>query len=293
MTQMTGLFPPGRLVPVPDVGEMFLRDSGPDTDRLGTVLLLHGWFATADINWVSCYWPLVQAGYRVLAVDHRGHGRGLRSTRRFRLSDCADDCAALLRELGMGQTLVVGYSMGGPIAQLMAFRYPELVKGAVLSATALAWSDRPTQRRLWRAMGILGFALRLFSTRLYMRSLRRMNVSSETVREWLLSELSRHDPAAMAEAGRELARFNSRAWVGQISVPVAVLCTTNDQLVPPENQREIQRAIPGAALIEVAGDHYAAGSHPEFVPGLLRALETVRTRAEAGETPIKVAGTAG
>lgn len=68
--------PPGGLVRVPGRGEFFLRDSGGD----GTpVVLLHAWMFPSDLNWFRCYDPLVHAGYRVLAIDHRGHGRGLRT----------------------------------------------------------------------------------------------------------------------------------------------------------------------------------------------------------------------
>src|SRR6478609_7013330 len=82
--------PPGRTVTVPGRGEVFLRDTGGDGPPL---LLLHGWTASADLNWIRVYAPLAEAGYRVLAVDHRGHGRGIRSPAPFRLSDCAADAA--------------------------------------------------------------------------------------------------------------------------------------------------------------------------------------------------------
>src|SRR5438093_910781 len=111
MSQLLSLAPPGRVVLLPGRGEIFVRDSGPETDRRGTVLLLHGWMFGADLNWLTCYVPLQDAGYRVIAVDHRGHGRGIRSVEPFRLADCAEDCATLLEMSGTGPVLVVGYSM--------------------------------------------------------------------------------------------------------------------------------------------------------------------------------------
>ena len=39
-------------------------------------MLLHGWMVSADLNWCGAYGELAAAGYRVLAIDHRGHGRG-------------------------------------------------------------------------------------------------------------------------------------------------------------------------------------------------------------------------
>src|SRR5581483_9191398 len=100
--------PPARTLTVPDRGELFLRDTGGGGP---TVMLLHGWIADADLNWCGAYSDLTAAGYRVLASDHRGHGRGLRTMADFRLADCAADAAAALRQLDIAPPLVVGYSM--------------------------------------------------------------------------------------------------------------------------------------------------------------------------------------
>src|ERR1039458_8056338 len=86
-------------------------------------LLLHGWTASADLNFCPVYARLAER-YRVIALDLRGHGRGMRSTEPFSLEDCADDAAALLDEVGAGPVVVVGYSMGGPVALLLARRHP-------------------------------------------------------------------------------------------------------------------------------------------------------------------------
>src|SRR5437763_6952256 len=134
--------PPARTLLVPGRGEMFLRDSGGDGPA---VMLLHGWMATADLNWHAAYGDLSDAGYRVLAIDHRGHGRGLRPLVPFRLADCAGDAAAVLRELELAPALVVGYSMGGAIAQLVAREHPDVVEGVVLSATSQNFQDLQTR----------------------------------------------------------------------------------------------------------------------------------------------------
>jgi pimeloyl-ACP methyl ester carboxylesterase len=82
--------PPGLMIPVPGVGELFVRDTHPQGGgRLGTVLLLHGWLMASDINWWLVYQPLRRAGWRVIALDARGHGRGLRPEGPFRIADCA------------------------------------------------------------------------------------------------------------------------------------------------------------------------------------------------------------
>ncbi|HLF41346.1 MAG TPA: alpha/beta fold hydrolase, partial [Acidimicrobiia bacterium] len=69
------VLPPGRVVDLPGRGEVFVRDSG-ETD-LPPVLLLHGWTVSADLNFFTVYAELA-GHYRILALDHRGHGRGMR-----------------------------------------------------------------------------------------------------------------------------------------------------------------------------------------------------------------------
>ena len=72
----------------------------------------------------------------MLAFDQRGHGRGLGWAGGYRLEDCADDVAAVAAALGIDRLIVVGYSMGGLIAQLVWRRHRQLTAGLVLCATA-------------------------------------------------------------------------------------------------------------------------------------------------------------
>jgi 3-oxoadipate enol-lactonase len=96
----------------------------------------------------------------------------------------------------------------------------------------------------------------------------------------MISELMRSDPRAIAEAGREMARFDSRPWLAEIEAPIDVILPTRDHLVPPSFQRELAAAIPGARLFEVPGDHLAIGKEPQaFMGALLDALADVTQRA--------------
>jgi 3-oxoadipate enol-lactonase len=282
MSVVLGLAPPGRVELVPERGEMFLRDTGPETARKGTVLLLHGWMFPSDLNWITCYGPLRDSGYRVIAVDHRGHGRGIRTMKPFRLTDCADDAAGLIRKLGIEQVVVVGYSMGGAIAQLFAQRHPDLTEGAVLCATSLQWSDRRSSRLWWRTMGVLQLWMNNRSRRFWLRLLRRQGLPADgEMTDWIVGELERGSAVDIAEAGREMARFNSRPWIGQVPAPINVVLTTQDQLIPPKHQRDIAAHIPGARVFEVRGDHVAVSANADrFIPALLEAITDVQARAQ-------------
>src|SRR3954454_20650831 len=101
--------PPGRTVELPGRGTTFVREvSGPP--GAATVVLLHGWTVTADLNWFTSYAALGRR-FHVVALDHCGHGQGISCRRPFRLEDCADDVAALAEVLGLRQVIVAGYSM--------------------------------------------------------------------------------------------------------------------------------------------------------------------------------------
>lgn len=266
--------PPARTVLVPDRGEFFIRDTGGEGPP---VLLLHGWMASGDLNWAGAYQDLVQAGYRVLAIDHRGHGRGLRPLVRFRLVDCAADAAAVLRTLKVAPALVVGYSMGGAIAQLVGRDHPDVASGIVLSGTAQHWQD-PQTRRVWRAMGALGLTLSVAPRSAWRWGLGRVGIAESERTVWVQSELMRHSAVDLAEAGRELGRFDSRTWLGSVDVPFAVVVTTRDEAVPPHKQRSLAAAC-RARVFEAPISHMEITTRgPDYNPALLQALDSLRSR---------------
>ena len=266
--------PPARTIAVEGVGELFLRDSGGSGPP---VMLSHGWTASADLNWWACYRDLQDAGYRVLAIDHRGHGRGLRAYDPFTLTACAADAAAAIKALGCAPATVVGYSMGGAIAQLVARDHPDALSGLVLSATAAHWQD-PGLRRYWHTMGPLSLALALAPRTTWRLGLRYVGLRESPQTAWVLAELIRHSAMDIAEAGRELSRFDSRSWLPDLKVPAAVVVTTEDHTVPPRKQRELAAAL-HAAVFEAPIDHIQVTSRPKrYNPALLQAISSVQDR---------------
>jgi 3-oxoadipate enol-lactonase len=269
--------PPGRIVHVRGRGEFFLRDTGGDGP---VVLLLHGWCVSADLNWWRTYAPLADAGYRVLAVDHRGHGRGLRTPAPFRLVDCADDAAALMRTLGVAPVVAVGYSMGGPIASLLARSHPDVVSGLILCATAPDWQGR-RMRRIWRSMAAFRGLIGAFPNASWRRALRLVGFPDSAVTTWTAAELTRGSAKDVAEAGRELGRYDARPWLSGLRIPAAVVVTADDTAVPVDKQRELADLL-NAPAFDAPGDHGTVVSGAaEFNPRLLEALDRVGAPAPA------------
>jgi len=248
--------PPGRVVNLPGRGEVFVRDSGGKAPG-PAVLLLHGWTVSADLNFFPVYADLAEA-YRVIALDQRGHGRGMRSAERFSLEDCADDAAALLTEVGAGRAIVVGYSMGGPVGMLLARRHPDLVRGLVMQATALEWRDAAHERMTWQLLPVLDLGLRLRAGGdMVERVLRQVTQEAPglaALRPWLAAEFRRGLAPDLTAAGRALSRYDARPWAGRLDLPAVALITTRDRLVPQAKQRQLAAAL-HAQVIEVEADH--------------------------------------
>lgn len=283
--------PPWRVVDLPGRGPLRIRDSGAPPGGVvnaPVVLLLHGWTVSADLNWCRVYAPLAER-FRVIAWDHHGHGaHGLRYRRRFRLEHCADDAAALLRTVGIDRAAVVGYSMGGAIAQLLWRRHPHLVSALVLGASAMRFGQTFTERRYFALMRLAtgpSVVLPGLSWRVAERIAERMTeagsgaVGSSGASDfdrWAVEEVRAGDLQRLLQAGTAVGRFDSSAWIGGLDVPGAVLVGIGDSVVPTARQRQLAAALPRPFIAEFAGGHAAPVSDPElFLVALLAALDSV------------------
>jgi hypothetical protein len=163
--------------------------------------------------------------------------------------------------------------MGGAVAQVLARRHPDVLEGMVLIATSAQWRTAPQLRALWTAMGGLQLALRLAPRQTWSATVRALYGGVPP--PWFAGELARGAPWDIAEAGREIGRFDSRSWLGTVRVPAAVVATTHDVLVPISLQRALARQL-NAPLISVSAGHMAPLTDSDAVlVALGRALEAV------------------
>jgi 3-oxoadipate enol-lactonase len=242
-----------------------------------TVVLLHGWTASADLNFVMCFEPLGEH-FRVLAFDHRGHGTGIRSRRRFSLEDCADDVAAMIAAEVGGPAVVVGYSMGGAVAQLVWRRHPEVVRGLVLAATGARFQARRYNRLSFLGLKSLGRAARFTPIQVRSWLTHQLYLRRKTAdwSPWAVEQAARHDWRMILEAGGAIGAFRSAEWLGEVDVPVAVIVTMQDAVVPLHHQIEMFEAIPGARAFRIDAAHDAIVARPErAVPVLVDACHFV------------------
>jgi 3-oxoadipate enol-lactonase len=265
--------------------------------------------ATAALNWYGSLEFLGRC-FRTVAPDLRGHGRKGCGAPPFTVEGCADDVAALIDELSLGRTVVVGYSMGGAIAQVLARRHRDVVQGLVLCATAASFARRVKLRPAVRVVGHAGGAAarkwpgtaqRFLSWRIarHDRKIERqrqsvsnvgghpaaqvLDAAGEGIRperartgnglgwmEWALAERSMSDLGAFIEAGAALNAYDSSSWLPQLDVPTAVLITSGDEVVAPWRQERLAALIPGARRYLVGAGHDAAVAQPGVFLPILR-----------------------
>ena len=131
-------------------------------------------------------------------------------------------------------------------------------------------------RTFWRTMAGLRLALGLAPESLWQRGLKAAGFPQSAITTWVAAELSRGNSVDLAEAGRELGRYDATTWIAGLDAPRAVILTTHDTAVPPAKQRALAAAL-SAPIFEVHGDHGAViVKADEFNAQLLAALDTVR-----------------
>jgi 3-oxoadipate enol-lactonase len=271
--------PPGRLIDIPDRGQTFIREvQGPD--NAPTLVLLHGWTATADLNWFTCFEELGKH-FNVVALDHRGHGQGIRSRSAFRLEDCADDVVALADVLGINTFIPVGYSMGGTIAQLIWKQHEHRVNGLVLCSTAPIFAKSREERLGFLGLTGLATIARFTPTQTvdWITEQVYLQRKAEGLDQWAIEEMSGHDWRQILEAGKEIGSFNSLKWLSEVDVPTSVVITTQDQVIPPERQQRLLDLLRDVDVHLVDGGHNAIYAEQRtYVPKLVAACNSVYQR---------------
>jgi 3-oxoadipate enol-lactonase len=274
--------PAGRMVELPGRGSTYVTDTpGPSPDS-PTVVLLHAVGCTGLLTWFPSIGPLSRR-FRVVTLDQRWHGRGIRSER-FSLADCADDVAALVDALGLDDVIVAGYSMGSIVAQRVWRQHPDKVGGLVLCATTDRFRSSVAERIFHAGLEVTMLGTRgLSHSRVAVRgartAARALDLEPDDLHAWALAEFRSTSPWAVGQAVAALGRHHSRPWLSRIDVPTAVVVTLRDHVLAPENQIALARRIPGATIHDVDAGHAACTLQSErFVPALLEAAATVNAR---------------
>jgi proline iminopeptidase len=259
-----------------DVDGPALVPDGDGMRRRPTVVLLHGGPFSYDHSYFKPHLDWLTEQAQVVYLDLRGHGRSAPTApAEWSLEQCADDVAALCDRLGIDRPVVVGHSMGAPIALLHAARHPGRAAGVVVLSGFASWDHSRLVEGFRRVAGDEVAALADVS---YAGG----EVSDE---EWglVFGAFGPHLPdddtmarrvghAELGAYGMELVRrVDLLDGLGGVEAAVLVVVGTRDPVTPVAAAEEIVAALPpGRARLEVLP---GAGHFPWLdQPDLLRSV---------------------
>ena len=255
------------------------RDLGP---RTGTpVVLLNHLGATLD-NFDPRVVDGLASKHRVVALDNRGVGGSSGSVPRD-IAAMARDAVAFIRAMGFEQVDLLGFSMGGFVAQQIVLSEPALVRRLILTGTGPAGGVGIDKVRGISVRAMIKGALTFNDPKLYLFFTRTANgrrAGHEFLARLKERAADRDKPITLAAFGRQLTAI--KRWALQepqdlsvITQPTFVANGDDDRMVPTENSRDLARRIAGAKLA-IYADAGHGGIFQYHRPFVSAALEFLR-----------------
>ncbi|NEJ69315.1 alpha/beta fold hydrolase [Rhizobium phaseoli] len=263
-----------------NVGEtpFVYRDLGPQGGV--PVILLNHWGAVLD-NFDPRIVDGLATKHHVIATDYRGIGAS-GGTAPVTIDEMARDTIALIRALGFRQVDLLGFSLGGFVAQDIVMKAPDLVRKLILTGTGPAGGTgiEKVGAVSWPLMvkGLL--TLHDPKTYLFFTSTangrRSANAFLDRLKERKVGRDKGPTPRAFLRQLKAIKAWGRQAPqdLGRINIPVLIAKGDSDIMVPTVNSTDMARRIPGAQLViyEDAGHGGIFQNHADFVPKALSFL---------------------
>lgn len=226
------------------------------------IILIHGFASNIATNWVNTGWVdfLKLGGYRVIAIDNRGHGQSqkLYDVEDYSAPIMADDVRNLMDHLSIDKAYVMGYSMGARITAFFLMQHEERVAAAIIAGMGL---------NLIRGMGAPGpIAQALEAPTLDDVK----HPTAKTFREF--AERTKSDLRALSACIRSARDKVTSEDLQKIDTPVLIAVGTNDVIAgSPEPLGE---AISGSEVFNIENrDHMSAVGDPQYKQAVLDFLK--------------------
>jgi pimeloyl-ACP methyl ester carboxylesterase len=225
------------------------------------VVLVHGFASRAEHNWGLTQWYTALAPhYRVIALDCRGHGKSgkPRDPAAYAGNTMGEDVIRLLDHLGIGRTLLMGYSMGARISLGILRSHPERLRAVVLGGIgASTESAQPFDRK-----PIVDGLLAADASTIRGETARQFRQFAESLGNDLKALAACMDSDRPDMIAKDIAAIRG-------GVPVLIVIGTKDTLVG--NPELLRDSIPGSTLVKIEGrDHLNAPGDKHFKQAVLQ-----------------------
>lgn len=230
------------------------------------LLLIMGYGSTMNL-WEPRLLDRLAERYRLIVFDNRGIGGSETGTLPFSIGQFAEDTAALLGSLGIGQAHVLGWSMGSLVAQELALRHPSLVGRLVLYASHCdAEMFPPSPEVLAQLTDTSGTpeerGMRYIATLFPETWLRENGLRLKEIFYRPMGTVNEESVGMQAAAIGNWEGTTDR--LGSIGSSTLLITGAEDRLVPPDNSRYMDGKVPGAQLAVIEnGGHGLMFQYPE------------------------------
>lgn len=221
-------------------------------DRAGSgpaVLLIHGW--TCNRTFWQHQVTALRDRFTVITVDLRGHGESSRAKKGYTIPAMAGDLEMLVRTLNVPHVALVGWSMGGMIAQELARRLGDRVSALVLVGTTPGGLADPKAPDFDQARldGMRAAVRTDLKTSLRGLATQFFNAGTEApLHSWAFHEIQKTPAAVVETCFESILAADLRPHLKDIKVPTLVLHGRHDALIPLAHGEQLKKGIPGAAL---------------------------------------------
>ncbi|QJU59320.1 alpha/beta fold hydrolase [Sphingomonas sp. AP4-R1] len=244
--------------------ELHVRQRGAGVPAL---VFLHYWGGSSR-TWHHVIEAL-EADFRTIAIDQRGWGQSDKPNSGYALADLAMDAMGVIAALGLQRYILVGHSMGGKVAQLIASQRPDGLKGLVLVAPSPP-SPLGLPGDVRRAM-VSAYATRESIITTVEQALAPDGLGAGDL-EMVIADSLCGVPAATEAWPLATSQEDIATLVSQIESPTIVISGENDRVDPPEIlRRELLPCIPQAQLHLLLGvGHLSPLEAPGAIANLIR-----------------------
>lgn len=232
------------------------------------VVLTHG--ASMDHRMFAEQRPaLVDAGYRVLAWDVRGHGLSKPIGSPFTVATVAEDLRALVDRVGVDEVVLVGHSFGGYVSQLFCYRWPDSVTALVVIGSTDITRALPRHHAL--LLQISPYFWRLWPDFRRRRVVSKYSAKDPEVKAYVADATSRLSKREFVTVWSAVANAAADGHPSDIQCPVLITHGDSDIVGPiPEESRIWAERAPTSEYAEIPdAGHNANQDNPEATNALL------------------------
>lgn len=233
------------------------------------LILIHGFGVTKEV-WIGQFEPLSQY-FKVIRFDNRGAGESDRPDQPYTMEIFADDIAGLMDFLNIEKAHILGWSLGGMIAQMFIVRHPTRINKAVLINTLPSWPADKSGLEMYKNSQIESYNAKLKDPENIFYEKAKMGFSRKFLKEMKedpkkkfhglfsaedLIEQSITNPSRPPDIINQtnaLGNYNLLERLKEVKSETLIICAEKDRQTPKLMNEKIHKQIPNSKLIVLEG----------------------------------------